>query len=158
GFIANVPGYYGRLKVIVGELPWLHEVFQHVESKQAVGGLVSGNDARTVLVSLWAGGKSVVSFLSLLVVTPVVTFYLMVDWHKIVRALDGWVPLDHREVVRGLVIEIDRVITAFVRGQLAVCCILGAFYGVSLWLVGLNFGWVIGLAAGFLTFVPYVGS
>jgi predicted PurR-regulated permease PerM len=158
GFIAHIPAYYESLKGVVAKLPWLQQALQQIDPKKAVDGLVGSSAAATIVATMWAGGKSVVSFVSLIVVMPVVTFYLLIDWHRMVTTFDSWLPLEHRDVVHGLVVEIDRVITAFVRGQLAVCCILGTFYGVLLWLVGLNFGWVIGLAAGFLTFVPYVGS
>jgi predicted PurR-regulated permease PerM len=158
GLLSRTPAYYQRLQRMLEQLPWLNQFLQQGDPKAAIDQLVNQATAVRGLAWLWAGGKSVVSLVSLLVVMPVVIFYLLIDWHRMVATLDSWLPLDHRDIVHGLFVEIDRVITAFVRGQLAVCCILGTFYGVSLWLVGLNFGWVIGLAAGFLTFVPYVGS
>jgi predicted PurR-regulated permease PerM len=160
GFISKIPAYYQRLQELLSKLPVLQHFAEQDDAKKTVQNLVaqSGAMATTLLASLWAGGKSVVTFASLVVVMPVVTFYLLVDWHRMVGALEGWFPLEHRDTVHGLIMEIDRVITAFVRGQLAVCFILGSFYAVSLWLVGLNFGWVIGLTAGLLTFIPYVGS
>jgi predicted PurR-regulated permease PerM len=91
-------------------------------------------------------------------VTPVVAFYLLYDWNRMVVAVDNWIPLQHREVVRGLAHEMDEAIAGFVRGQTAVCLILGSFYAVSLTLAGLNFGLLIGLASGIITFIPYVGS
>ena len=91
-------------------------------------------------------------------VTPVVAFYILVDWDRMIAALDGWVPPRHRTTVRQIASQIDTAITGFVRGQTLVCLILGSFYAVCLWLVGLNFGVLIGLIAGFLTFIPYVGT
>jgi len=91
-------------------------------------------------------------------VTPVVAFYLLSDWDRMVRAVDNWIPLQHRETVHGLVREMDDAIAGFVRGQTAVCLILGSFYAVALTLTGLNFGLLIGLVSGIITFIPYVGS
>jgi len=159
-FNANIPDYYKQLQAMAARLPWLHQFIEQGDTKKTVENLAgqSGAWLTAVLASLWSGGKALASLLSLLVIMPVVTFYLLIDWHSMVETLDGWLPREHRATVHDLVVEIDTVITAFVRGQLGVCLILGAFYAISLWLVGLKFGWVIGLTAGFLTFVPYVGS
>ena len=72
--------------------------------------------------------------------------------------VDSWLPLDHRETVRDLAREIDRVLSGFVRGQVSVCLILGTFYSVTLMMAGLNFGLVVGAIAGAVTFIPYVGA
>ena len=93
-----------------------------------------------------------------MVVTPVVAFYLIYDWHRMLRTVDDWVPVNQRETVRELAREIDAAIAGFVRGQTAVCLILGSFYAVALTLSGLNFGLLIGLISGLITFIPYVGS
>lgn len=112
----------------------------------------------TFLKSVWSGGQAVVGLLSILVVTPVVAFYLLVDWDRMVETIDGWTPPRHRPVARALAREIDRAISGFIRGQALVCLILGTFYAVGLFLVGLNFGVLIGMIAGVLTIIPYVGT
>jgi predicted PurR-regulated permease PerM len=112
----------------------------------------------TFLKSLWSGGRALVSLFSLVVVTPVVAFYLIYDWHRMIRTADSWVPVHQRETVRQLARKIDAAIAGFVRGQTAVCLILGSFYAVALTLSGLNFGLLIGLISGVITFIPYVGS
>ena len=135
-------------------------------------GWIGGGDSKTVsemlskaatwllgfAYSLWTGGMALVSFASVLIVMPVVTFYLICDWHKMVATVDGWVPLRQRETVRQLARDIDAVIGAFIRGQLGVCVILGVFYAIALMLAGLEFALLIGLAAGLISFVPYIGS
>jgi predicted PurR-regulated permease PerM len=75
-----------------------------------------------------------------------------------IDVVDSWIPLHQRDTVRGLAREIDAAIAGFVRGQSAVCVILGAFYAIALTLTGLNFGLLIGLISGLITFIPYVGS
>jgi predicted PurR-regulated permease PerM len=93
-----------------------------------------------------------------LVIMPVVTFYLICDWHQMVAILDGWVPPQNRATVHQLVREIDAAISGFLRGQAGVCLVVGIYYAVALSLVGLDFGLLIGLTAGVLTFMPYIGS
>jgi predicted PurR-regulated permease PerM len=108
--------------------------------------------------SLWAGGQAIISVFALLVVTPVVAFYLLVDWDRMVTTVDSWLPVRHRDTIRRLAREIDVAIAGFVRGQAAVCLILGTFYALALTLLGLNFGALIGMTAGLISFIPYVGS
>ncbi len=108
--------------------------------------------------SLLLGGAALISLFSLLVVTPVVAFYILVDWKRMIATLDGLVPLRHREEVRFLARDIDRALAGFLRGQSLVCMFLGAWYAIGLSLIGLNFGFLIGITAGILSFIPYVGS
>jgi predicted PurR-regulated permease PerM len=89
---------------------------------------------------------------------PVVTFYLICDWNGMLKILDSWIPVRHRETVHELAREIDSAISGFLRGQLVVCLLLGLYYAIALTLVGLQFGVLIGVIAGLITFVPYVGS
>ena len=114
--------------------------------------------AASFLKSLLTGGAALMSLISLLVVTPVVVFYMLLDWDKMIATIDGLVPLRHRETVRALAREIDTAMAGFLRGQALVCLFLGAWYGIGLSLIGLNFGLLIGITAGILSFIPYVGS
>ena len=93
-----------------------------------------------------------------IVVVPVVAFYLLLDWDRMIAVIDGWLPRDHAETLRELALEVDNVLAGFVRGQLSVGAILGSFYALSLMIVGLKFGLVVGLVAGLLSFIPYVGA
>ena len=111
-----------------------------------------------VLRSLWSGGTALLNVLSLIVITPVVAFYILLDWKSMVAAVDGWVPLAHRDEVRGIARDIDAAFAGFVRGQSLVCLFLGLWYAVGLTFIGLNFGFLIGLTGGLLSFIPYVGS
>ncbi len=115
----------------------------------------SGDDLIGVILSSAFG---IIDILIFMVVTPVVAFYMLLDWDNMVAKIDSWLPRDHRADIRGLALEMDRVLAGFVRGQLSVCAILGGFYAVTLALVGLQFGLVVGLVAGLLSFIPYVGA
>jgi predicted PurR-regulated permease PerM len=163
-FMENLPGYVERIQqIITGPgLGWLRNLIgDRLPSVQgSVGGLVSQGATwiGDFLTGLWAGGATLLSVVSLFVVTPVVAFYMLVDWDRMVATIDGWLPRDNRDTIRALAREINTSIAGFVRGQATVCLLLGLFYAVSLTLVGLNFGLLIGLASGFVTFIPYVGS
>ncbi len=93
-----------------------------------------------------------------IVVVPVVAFYLLLDWDRMVERIDSLIPRDHVAVVRQLASEVDAVLAGFVRGQLTVCLVLGIFYSAALMLAGLQFGLVVGAVAGAVTFIPYVGA
>ncbi|MGV7033636.1 AI-2E family transporter [Methylobacterium symbioticum] len=163
--ISSLPQMVSRLQGILAEragplLQRLGGADALSELQSSVGSLATQGVAWLLafLKSLWTGSQVLISIASLLVVTPVVAFYILVDWDRMIAALDGWVPPRHQLTVRELARQIDRAIIGFVRGQTLVCLILGSFYAVGLWLVGLNFGVLIGLIAGFLTFIPYVGT
>ena len=108
--------------------------------------------------SLISGGAALISLLSLLVVTPVVAFYILIDWDKMIATIDGLLPLAQRDTIHNIARDIDRALAGFIRGQSLVCLILGLWYGIGLSLIGLNFGFLIGFTAGMLSFIPYVGS
>jgi predicted PurR-regulated permease PerM len=111
-----------------------------------------------LLTSLWSGGQALVSVMSLVVITPIVAFYLLADWDHLVAKIDGWLPRDHQQEIRSIARDIDRAMAGFIRGQGTVCLILGTFYAVCLSLVGLKSGVAIGFAAGLLSFIPFVGA
>jgi predicted PurR-regulated permease PerM len=101
---------------------------------------------------------AIINVLSLLVVTPVVAFYMLLDWDEMLHTLEQLVPPRHRADVRQVAHDIDRALSGFLHGQSAVCLFLGCWYAVGLTLIGLNFGFLIGVSAGLLSFIPYVGS
>ncbi|HET9716645.1 MAG TPA: AI-2E family transporter [Pseudolabrys sp.] len=162
-FIDNVPGYVTKLQGLLSDpsRPWVQKLLgAGFNADKSIGDLVTQGVGwlTTFLRSLWSGGRALVSLFSLIVVTPVVAFYLIYDWHRMIRSVDSWIPIQHRDVVRKLAREADAAIAGFVRGQTAVCLILGSFYAVALTISGLNFGLLIGLISGLITFIPYVGS
>jgi predicted PurR-regulated permease PerM len=164
-FIDKVPGYVTRLQTLLTEQggPLLERVGGEkvLQDLQKSLGDVVGQGMTWLgrfLTSLWSGGQALVGILSLLVVTPVVAFYLLLDWDRMVAKMDSWVPVDQRETVREIAGDIDTAISGFLRGQTLVCLILGCIYAAGLFVLGLNFGILIGISAGILSFIPYVGS
>ncbi|MEM6306468.1 MAG: AI-2E family transporter [Pseudomonadota bacterium] len=107
---------------------------------------------------LLASVNSIVNVLVLVVIVPVVAFYLLMDWDKMVARIDDLLPRDHAPKIRVIAREIDRTLASFIRGQGTVCLILGTFYAVGLMTVGLQFGLVVGFIAGLISFIPYIGS
>ena len=157
--VAALPGMFARtLDYLMAKFPTLLD--EESTIRQA---LVSSQDTLqskgvAFLNGLLSRSLALVDFLMLLVVAPVVAFYLLLDWDRMTAVLDSWLPRQHAPVIRQLSKDIDSVLSGFVRGQMTVGMILGIFYATALALVGLQFGIVVGLLAGLLTFIPYVGS
>jgi predicted PurR-regulated permease PerM len=174
-FIQALPGLLNKLQGLVsgaaGKLnsqyaePLLRKLGFHgsggIPDIRASMGDIAGQAAgwfASVLNSVVTHGAALISLVSLLVVTPVVAFYMLLDYHRMIAAVDGLIPPRYRGIVNQLAHQIDTTMSGFLRGQSLVCLFLGLWYGVGLSLVGLNFGLLIGITAGFLSFIPYVGS
>lgn len=112
----------------------------------------------SVLANLWSGGVAFFNMLSLIVITPVVAFYLLRDWDLIIAKVDSWLPLGAAPSIRRRFAEIDETLAAFVRGQASVCLVLSLIYGIGLSVVGLPSGLLVGLGAGLISFIPYLGA
>ncbi len=146
--------------------PWLEdmiaglppEVLDNVRNAAAgfAGKAVSW--VSSVLGNLWSGGVAFFNMLSLIVITPVVAFYLLRDWDLIVGKVDSCLPLGAAPVIRARFSEIDDTLAAFVRGQASVCLVLSLIYGIGLSVVGLPSGLLVGLGAGLISFIPYLGA
>ncbi len=163
--IGHVPQYAQALSAFAGRTIAYFQQHLGPEVVDAkLSELVSGQagsmvtfltDAATRLVG---GGYALFNVLSLVVVTPVVAFYLLKDWPRAIGMVDSWLPRRYRGVLRAQAHEVDRILSAWVRGQAMCCMILALFYALGLSLVGLELGLVVGLSAGFLSFIPYVGT
>ncbi|HEX4407356.1 MAG TPA: AI-2E family transporter [Xanthobacteraceae bacterium] len=164
GFIVHGPEYARRLQALVSDPshPWLKTVIGDnlIGSDKTISDLT--NQAMgymsTFLGSLWSKGRALISIFTLVIITPVVAFYLLCDWDRMLSTVEQLIPLPQRDTVRGLGQEIDRTISGYVRGQSGVCLILGTYYAIGLSLAGLNFGLLIGVVSGLISFIPYVGS
>lgn len=111
-----------------------------------------------LLNGVLSSAASVVNIALLFVIVPVVAFYLLYDWDRMIAQIDTLLPRDHAPVIRQLAGEIDHTLASFIRGMGTVSLILGTYYAVALMLVGLQFGLVVGALAGLITFIPYVGA
>lgn len=113
--------------------------------------------ASRLVLGILGRGLALVNVVSLLAITPLVSFYLLRDWPRILGEIDGWLPREHADTIRAQARAIDEVLAGFARGSAIVCTLLAAFYALALTLAGLDFGLIIGLVAGGLSFVPYLG-
>ncbi len=127
---------------------------------QSLAGLGSQIQERggALIGTVLSSAMSFVNILILLIIAPVVAFYMLLDWDKMVARIDEMLPLDHAPAIRRLAGEINATLASFIRGMGTVCLSLGVYYAIALMLVGLNFGLVVGAIAGLLTFIPYVGA
>ncbi|PID36703.1 MAG: AI-2E family transporter [Rhodobacterales bacterium] len=112
----------------------------------------------TLFQALLSSAQSVISVAVMIVVVPVVAFYMLLDWDHMIASIDAQLPRDHAPTIRRLAHEIDRTLASFVRGQGTVCLALGSYYALALMIIGLDFGIVVGFIAGLITFIPYVGA
>jgi predicted PurR-regulated permease PerM len=112
----------------------------------------------SALTSVTGAGFAIFNVLTLAIVTPVVGFYLLRDWPRLIGMVDSWLPHRYADVIRAQAREVDRILSAWVRGQALCCIILALYYAMALTLVGLDLGLIVGMAAGLLSFIPYVGS
>ncbi len=163
-FSGKLPDYLTRLQALITSFDpkWLEQRFG-VDANSLKEGLNSVLTSglglvTTVFSSLWSSGMALVSVVSLFVVTPVVAFYMLLDWDRMVATVDSWVPRDHVATVRAIATGINTATAGFVRGQGTLCLVLGGMYAIGLTLTGLNFGILIGLFSGLISFIPYCCS
>jgi len=163
-FVGQFPLYVGRVHTLATDpdRPWLSKIVGEGlnETERSIGELTkfASGWLDSILRSVWSGGRALISVLSIGIVTPIVACYLLYDWNKMVATIDNWVPPTHRETVRALAREIDQTISGFVRGQSTLCLVLAVYYALALRLIGLEHGILIGITAGLISFIPYLGS
>jgi len=163
--IARVPGYVFALR------GWAGQVVAHLQDRLGeeyvntnLRDLVAGQAGAMLgfvagaLTRIVGSGFALFNVLSLVVVTPIVAFYLLRDWPRAVARIDGWLPRRYAGVLRAQAREVDRILSAWLRGQALCCLALAAFYAVALQLAGLDLGLIVGISAGLLSFIPYVGT
>lgn len=162
-FIERLPGYIDWFRQHLA--PWLKARFDvelqldsaHLKQALAEHWQSAGGFAAQFLPSLGSGGLALVGFFANLVLVPVVLFYVLRDWHLIVARIDEVIPRRWHEQVVAVVREVDEVLGGFLRGQISVMLLMSLFYALGLWLVGLELALPIGIIAGLLVFVPYLG-
>ncbi len=161
---ANVPALMKQLAVTANDLaPQTLKDYLN-DSGADIQGKVTGFAGTATLwlvgqfSTLLSGGRALINTASIMVITPIVAFYLLADWDHLVAQIDAWLPRDHVEDVRAIARDVDQSMAGYIRGQGLVCIILALFYALGLYLVGLKSGIVIGMATGLMTFIPYIGA
>ncbi len=162
--ITSVPGEVERLMPLFKEWardrigPRFDDVSVAIERALSSSSANWPGYAGVVLQSIADRGSAVLDFLSLLFITPIVVFYWLIDWPVMLKKLGDWLPRDHEATVRRLAGDIDRAVAAFIRGQGVVCLALGTLYTIGLSVIGLDYGLLIGIVTGVMSFVPVVGT
>lgn len=167
-FADNMPEYSDRIMEKINPyLDWVqdktgYDVVDEIQSKveENIGSTLqfSQKIMASLMVGLLAGGRAIIEFVSTLLLVPIVAYFMMKDWPRIVATVDNIVPREWLATVHDLLRKIDRKISGFLRGQILVCFILGGGYAVALTVAGLNYGFLIGIMTGILSVIPYVGS
>jgi predicted PurR-regulated permease PerM len=162
--ISAFPGYVEKFRSHV--IPWFENWLTRFSpddvekirdaATQYVGNAagIAGKAVQNVITS----GLALIDVLALGIITPVVAFYLMRDWPAVTKAVDSFIPRRHYDVVKKELAEIDSSLSGFVRGQALVCLGLGLVYSIGLTACGLQYSAAIGVIAGILSFIPYVGT
>lgn len=158
-FIEAVPDYIEQTEAFLAarfpdlfyEHSSLRRSLGNMEDSLRDGGIAAAN-------AVLASSLAVLDFIVILAITPVVAFYMLLDWDAAVAKIDNWLPRQHAPTIRRLAGEVDMVLAGFVRGQMSVCLILGTFYALALMAIGLPYGFLIGMVAGLISFIPYVGT
>ncbi|PRX34980.1 Predicted PurR-regulated permease PerM [Meinhardsimonia xiamenensis] len=155
----SAPDLFRNLQAFLSDrFPQLFDESSTVrQSLIAVGDTVKAKGG-DLLNTVLSSALSVINVILLIFIVPVVAFYLLLDWDRMVAEIDELLPRDHAPVIRRLAREIDATLASFIRGQGTVMLVLGAFYATALMIAGLRFGLVIGVTAGLLSFIPYVGA
>jgi len=156
-FLSDAPGYVDAL------LKRLHLGFPDIFPDPADGGGVGVSESAkrwslSALKRIVSGGLAFVDFLGVVLIAPIVAFYLLLDWDRLIATIDSYLPRQSADTVRDLARQIDKVLSGFLRGQLSVCLILGASYALALSLIGLKYGLLVGIVSGIISFIPFVGS
>ena len=163
--ISRLPAYVGAIRTFATD------VIAHLQERlgpefvdEKLRDLVAGQAGAMLSVLLTAisrligGSFALFNVLTLLLVTPVVAFYLLRDWPRLVARIDGWLPRRYAGGLREQAREVDRILSAWLRGQALCCIVLALYYAGGLSLAGLDLGLIVGLSAGLLSFIPYVGT
>lgn len=163
-FVTNAPHYVERLRVsaeaaLNTTLPALAPSDGKWFTDQP-GGLseAARKWSLSALKGVLSSGMAFIDLLGVFLITPIVAFYFLLDWSRMLNAIDGWLPRRHASTIREIAHDIDVVLSGFLRGQFSVCLILGSFYAVALTIVGLDFGLLVGIFAGLISFIPFLGS
>jgi predicted PurR-regulated permease PerM len=157
--IAATPGYAKSLQTwLISRWPALGDADSTLRVQlDQMGEAIAARGAE-VFNSILTGAVSFLSVILLIVIVPVVTIYMLLDWDRMIARIDELLPRDHAQSVRALASEIDATLSSFLRGQGAVCLIQGAFYAVGLMAAGLTYGLLVGVFAGLISFIPYIGA
>ena len=170
--ILVIPIIFDQINQIIGFIPYItneiHVVMQkgfkvlnlgEVEDIDLVNLSKNLNEVSPIFAkSIFNSSFAILDFIFLLMVTPIVAIYLLVDWDKIIKEVEKVIPRRLEPTISQIVIEMHKTVASFLRGQFSVCIILAIFYAASLTALGLEYGLLVGLFSGLISFIPLIGS
>ena len=157
--VNSAPEIFNKLKIFLTER--FPSLIDHDSTlRQSLDGLGESIRAKggQLINGIVSSAMSLINIIVMMVIVPVVAFYMLLDWDRMVAKINGLLPLDHASEIRAIAREIDKTLSSFIRGQGTVCLSMGTFYAIGLMLVGLQFGLLVGAFAGIITFIPYIGA
>ncbi|AIL64681.1 pheromone autoinducer 2 transporter [Rickettsiales bacterium Ac37b] len=162
-FIHKIPEYHISMQKKV--IPLYSELMEKIDPNlvEKIDGLAQNFSEKLFqyltrfLNSIWQSGLALINFLFLIFITPIITFYLLRDWPKMLYTIEQLLPNSTKGIIKEQTQEIDFILSGYIRGQMNVCLMMAVFYSTSLSFLGLDFGLVIGAASGLLTLIPFIG-
>lgn len=162
--ITQIPNYIQNLQDFVAPyIAWIQDRVGD-DAIEKINANISENAGKLVGVTggiaagIASGGAALVGFISTLVLTPIVAYFMMNEWPNIVKWVESLYPRQHEKVIRDLLRKIDQKVSGFIRGQITVAFLLGIIYALALTIAGLDYGFLIGIGAGLFSIIPLVGS
>ena len=163
-FVTKIPSYAGAFWEKIS--PLLERLKNYItpDQMEQLRTTLSGqtlrliNEIGALLSTLFVGWGALFNIVSFIVITPVITFYILSDWPSVIQRVKKLIPLKCKDTVLDCMKQIDMTLSAFIRGQTLVCLTLAFYYGTCLSLVGLDLGFSVGFITGLFAFIPYVGS
>ena len=170
--ILVIPIIFDQINQIIGFIPYItNEIYLVMQKGFKVLNLGEVEDIDLVNLSknlnevspifaksIFNSSFAILDFIFLLMVTPIVAIYLLVDWDKIIKEVEKVIPRRLEPTISQIVIEMHKTVASFLRGQFSVCLILAIFYAVSLTALGLEYGLLVGLFSGLISFIPLIGA
>lgn len=157
--VNTAPELFNRLQgVVTDRFPSLGDADSTIRQQLMQIGEAIQSKGGELVNSLLSSALGLINIIVLLIIVPVVAFYLLLDWDRMTAKVDDILPREHAPMIRQLARDIDKTLASFIRGQGTVCLVLGTYYALALMFAGLNFGLIVGFVAGLITFIPYVGA
>ena len=170
--ILLIPIIFDQINQIIGFIPYItNEIYLVMQKGFKVLNLGEVEDINLVNLSknlnevspifaksIFNSSFAILDFIFLLMVTPIVAIYLLVDWDKIIKEVEKVIPRRLEPTISQIVIEMHKTLASFLRGQFSVCIILAIFYAASLTALGLEYGLLVGLFSGLISFIPLIGA
>ena len=172
-----MPAIYHQVSILIAKIPAYKDYIQtelvpqvtaKVQSidpriaekvKDSIQSIINGTFSiiSSVFNNVWGYTMATINIFVVILLVPIILFYLLKDWPKITRNLNNLLPYQERNKIREILSSINDLLSAYIRGQFNVCLILSAYYGIGLSILGVDLGLLLGILSGFLIIIPFIG-